>query len=131
MSVQAAMFYLRTLREKHKLSQGDIARAAGVESKQVYRWERGESEPPASGLIAFVEKVQGNIEDVQRLISSQDTSEDYARQLAESWYAGLEKAEPSERERRRLRAIALIDGLLADPQKIDRLLGYGERLQEE
>ncbi len=129
--MQAAMFYLRTLREKQKLSQGDIARAAGVESKQVYRWERGESEPPASGLIAFVEKVQGNIEDVRRLISAQDITEDHARQLAEAWYADLEKAEPSERERRRLRAIALIDDLLSDPQKIDRLLGYGERLQEE
>ena len=125
------MLYLRVLREKQKLSQGDIARVAGVESKQVYRWERGESEPPASGLMAFVELVQGNIEDVQRLISSKDADERLARQLAEEWHASLEKVEPTEREKRRVRAIALIDDLLADPQKIDRLLGYGARLQEE
>ena len=61
--MQAAMMYLRVLRETRRLSQADIARAVGVESKQVYRWERGEGEPPASKLAVFVDVVQGNAED--------------------------------------------------------------------
>lgn len=128
--MQAAMMYLRVLRESHKLSQADIARAARVESKQVYRWERGESEPSASGLAAFVEAVQGNIEEVKQLILS-DATESAGQQLAERWYASNNQALPDERERRRQRAIALIDDLLGDPQKLDQLLGYGARLQEE
>ena len=126
--MQAAMMYLRVLREARKLSQADIARAAGVESKQVYRWEKGESEPSASGLAAFVYAVRGNIQEVMRLILNDDSTEDMGRQLAR---AILEQGPPAAREQRRLQAIALIDSLLADPQKIDRLLGYGERLREE
>jgi transcriptional regulator with XRE-family HTH domain len=126
--MQAAMTYLRVLREARKLSQADIARAAQVESKQVYRWERGESEPSASSLAAFVQAVRGNIEEVMRLILSTDATEDMGRQLAR---AILEQGPPDEREQRRQEAIALIDSLLADPEKIDRLLGYGERLREE
>ena len=130
--MQAAMTYLRILREAHKLSQADIARAAAVESKQVYRWERGESEPSASGLAAFVKAVQGSFEQVNALILNRSMSEDVIREMAEEWYrTTIQKLSPSECEQRRQRAIALIDDLLADPQKLDRLLGYGERLQEE
>lgn len=80
--MQTAMVYLRTLREARGLSQADVARAAKVESKQVYRWERGESEPPASGLAAFVALVAGRAEDVQVLISDPQATIERAQALA-------------------------------------------------
>lgn len=97
--MQAAMAYLRTLRDSRGLSQADIARVAGVESKQVYRWERGESEPSGSSLMAFVRAVQGRVEDVEDLILGSAT-EDEGKRLANQI---LSQGPADERERGRRR----------------------------
>lgn len=128
--MQVAMTYLRVLREAHDLSQEDVARATNVTVKQIGRWERGESEPGVVGLAAFVQLVQGSMEDVKRLILDQKADENAALRAAETILHFINQV-PDERDARRQRAIALIDDLLADPQKMDRLLGYGARLQEE
>lgn len=76
------MTYLRILRERNGLSQSDIARLAGVEPKQVYRWEKCQSEPTGSSLAIFVHAVRGNPEYVNRLIIENSLEE--AQQLAQA-----------------------------------------------
>lgn len=85
MAKAAAMTYLRVLREKQGMTQRDVAEIAKVESKQVYRWEKSESEPTPYGLLAFIKAVGGSPEQVTRLYMDENATEEDARQLALSW----------------------------------------------
>lgn len=94
MGLRSAMLYLRILREARGLSQADIARVAGVESKQVYRWERGDSEPSASGIAAYRKAVEANSYDLDILLNEalNDPAplgpledDKIAKRMAESW----------------------------------------------
>lgn len=82
MSVKATMAYLRFERERQHISQADVARAAGVESKQVYRWERGDSEPNALGLAAFIAVVGADPIIVQRLMLDENATAEDGRRAA-------------------------------------------------
>lgn len=84
MGLPAAVAYLRLLRERQKISQSKVARAAGVESKQVHRWERGKSEPSALGIAAFIQAVNARPDDVQRLLMDGNATVTEAQVLAET-----------------------------------------------
>ncbi|MBX0328230.1 helix-turn-helix transcriptional regulator [Oscillochloris sp. ZM17-4] len=76
MSMTHVGMYLRLLREWNSLSQEDVAQALEVSSKQVARWERGESDPSAVSLMMFVNTVQGDIRHVKSLMEEMRTLED-------------------------------------------------------
>ena len=40
--------YLKTFRERARLTQSELADAAGVQTQTVWRWEHGEREPSLS-----------------------------------------------------------------------------------
>lgn len=86
MGFRAAAIYLRTLRKLAGISQEEIAYHIGVSNKQVWRWERGESEPSASSLAAFTRKVGGSPAHLHRLILSDDITDEEVSRLAEEWF---------------------------------------------
>ena len=127
------MIYLRTLRESQGVSQSDVGRVAGVEAKQVYRWERGENEPPASGLAAFARLVKGDFGHIAQLllVDSDDViDEEVALALAADRTEELRQPEADQQSRTQ-RTTAIIARLRAHPHRLDRWLGYGERLIDE
>lgn len=128
--MQAAMIYLRLLREEQDLSQADVAKIVGVESKQVYRWERGESQPLGGRIIGLTRAVRGRFEDVERLLNGDDViQEEVARALAEDRIDELRRT--TEDDERSRAAAALISALRRSPARFDRWLGYGARLRDE
>ena len=74
MAMNEAIKYLREIRTARDITQSQVARAADVESKQVSRWERGESEPTASSLAAYIDVVSASPQDVQELISDKSAT---------------------------------------------------------
>ena len=86
MTTEAAMTYLRRLRQLHGLSQDDIAQAAGVKSKQVYRWEKCECEPSGPALFLFTDAVHGSLEQVRKLLASRSMTAEDGQRLAEEWF---------------------------------------------
>lgn len=127
--MKAAILYLRTLREKQKLTQEDIARLAGVKKKQVYRWEAGQSRANSEGFSAYVDAVQASARHMQYLMQLPETpaSEEVAITLAEDRMRELNAPRDSV-DSQRQEAEALIDQLLAHPKKFDRWIGFGEGL---
>lgn len=45
--------YLKNLRKKYNLSQGDLAKAIGVSRQAVSKWELGLNQPKLDKLIAL------------------------------------------------------------------------------
>lgn len=45
--------YLKKLREKNNLSQGDLAKAIGVSRQSISKWELGLNQPKLDKLIAL------------------------------------------------------------------------------
>ena len=87
MPMDAALKYLRAIREGRNVTQAQVAHAASVEPKQVYRWERGESEPTASGLAAYIALVGASPQDVQDLIADSSATPVEALRRAQHWLA--------------------------------------------
>lgn len=128
--MHAAMIYLRLLREGQDLSQADVARTVGVDSKQVYRWERGESRPLGGRIIGLTRAVRGRFEDVERLLNDDSIiQEEVARALAADRIEEL--ARLGDGDPRIEAAEQLITALSRSPARFDRWLGYGERLRDE
>lgn len=80
------MTYLRRLRQLHNLSQDDVAQAAGVKSKQVYRWEKCECDPSGPALFLFTDAVHGSLQQVRKLLASHSMTEEDGQRLAEEWF---------------------------------------------
>lgn len=129
--MQAAGAYLRALRDADGATQQEIADRLGISLKTVQRIEGGDGRTLAPTLAAFVTAVKGNAGHVLALINSVDATTEAAERLATEWHAEQAKFDQAERNARTARAQALIAELEADPRKLDRLLGYGERLIEE
>ena len=125
MKLQAAGAYLRTLREWHNLTQEDIARALGASSKQVSRWENGESNPSSTMLAAFCQLVQGSANHLNTLLTNPHVTELDGKNLAGQWLSqSPQRALPDAVE-------VLAIALAGDQQRLDRWIGYGQRLLEE
>lgn len=72
--------YLRTLREASGLTVAEVAARVGIDASQIWRIERGKSDPRASILFRFVAVVNGSVEDVALLINNpRATAEDGER----------------------------------------------------
>ena len=93
--MDAALKYLRAIREGRNLTQAQVARAAGVEPKQVYRWERGESEPTASGLSAYIAVVGAPAQEVQDLIADPSATSAEALRRAQRTLAQPPPGQPA------------------------------------
>lgn len=137
MSATTAGMYLWTIRETKKLSRIFVAAeirkitGEGTNDVQVMRIEKGQPTSSAT-LGAFAEVIGANGDQVISLLADSETTIEQARTMAMDWLKQNQViGTADEQERRRLEAIRLIDDLLDEPQKLDRLLGYGQRLLEE
>jgi transcriptional regulator with XRE-family HTH domain len=124
--MEAALKYLRAIREGRNLTQAQVARAAGVEPKQVYRWERGESEPTASGLSAYIAVVGAPAQEVQDLIADPSATPAEAlrraqRRLAEQHSEQRAAVDALDRAEQASTATAYDDPILAELQAQVRL----------
>jgi transcriptional regulator with XRE-family HTH domain len=134
MSMKAAMTYLRILREKMGLSQAEIARSIGVESKQVYRWEKCLSEPSSSSLATFTHIVGGSPEHVTQLILNENATVEDAEFLTKEILK--EQSEVGKREvvtdsRSVVEAMELVFSLRHSPQRLALWVEQGKRLVEK
>lgn len=137
MSATTAGAYLWTIRETKKLPRELVAKqireitGEGTNAVQVMRIEKGQ--PTSSATIgAFAEVIGANGDQVMGLLADTETTVDQAREMARNWLKQNRIiGTADEQEQRRLDAIRLIDELLDEPKKLDRLLGYGQRLLEE
>jgi transcriptional regulator with XRE-family HTH domain len=62
--------YLRSLREAAGISVAEIADKVGIDTSQIWRIEKGKSDPRSSFLFRFIKAVDGSTEDVARLINN-------------------------------------------------------------
>lgn len=74
--------YLRTLRETSGLTVAEVASRVGIDSSQIWRIERGKSDPRASILFRFVSVVHGAPEDVALLINNPRATPEDGERLA-------------------------------------------------
>ena len=51
---------IKALRKKHSMSQAELAKAAGVNTSTVWRWEKG-GIPDRGAARAFLEVVEGGV----------------------------------------------------------------------
>jgi transcriptional regulator with XRE-family HTH domain len=124
--MQAAAAYFQTLREQQGLSRARLALQLDITEMSLYRIEEQGQEPKAELLMKLVRALGANIDHVYNLFADDATPAD-GRRLALQWLLH----EPSEEERRRAALLAVAESLINDPQKLDRLLGYADRLREE
>jgi len=134
MSMKIAMSYLRILREKNGLSQSDIARSIGVEPKQVYRWEKCQSEPSGTSLATFTHLVKGSPDHVIDLILNENaTLEDaeiLANQITLQTNTEEKKGYLSDSEGV-VEAMELVLNLRRSPDRLAQWVRIGKRLVEQ
>jgi transcriptional regulator with XRE-family HTH domain len=85
MSMIAAGAYLWELRDAKKLSREELADAIGTNDVQVMRIEKGEIDTRGSLLLRFIHKVNGDFEEVVRLMDDPTASEEEGRRRALEW----------------------------------------------
>jgi transcriptional regulator with XRE-family HTH domain len=84
MSMRAAGAYLRLMRENLGISQAEVARRIGVSSSQVHRIEEGPGETRATLVASVAIAVQAEPEDILKLLSDENATEDTGHNLAKS-----------------------------------------------
>lgn len=134
--MNAVTAYIRQLRKDRHMSRAKVAMLAGVSENTVYRVERNEQEPSGPLLVKLVAAVRGHFDDASQLVLDADADESVGIERARQWLSGsqqsditqLMQAVPSDQV---TEAIAILEELQSDPQKMDRLIGYGQRLREE
>lgn len=136
MSTAAAGAYIRTLREARHLSRAKLATLARTHESQIERIEKGEQDTRGSLLIAIVQAVRGNLDQIGQLLLSDAATVDDGRQLAQVWLTqeeqhALDRFAAHIPDPQVAAVIAHIEQLQADPEALFRLRGYLERLVEE
>ncbi len=103
--MQAVGVYFKTLRTKRQLSPKDIVNAIMDAAPEldppdvnyVWRIENGKIQSPGFRLIAALTRaVQGNPDDVVRLVLDEDVSADEAERLALAWLSRDQAAQIDE-----------------------------------
>lgn len=137
MNTIAAGAYLWRIRESRKLSRIKVAKlirdatGEGTNDVQVMRIEKGQVTSSAV-FAAFIDIVGAEPRHVIELFNREDADAETGRALAREWIQqNIRSGTPSEQEERRVRAAQAIDALLHDSAKLDKLLGYADRLIEE
>lgn len=68
--IKAVGAYLRFLREAAGISVAETANKVGIDVSQIWRIEKGKSDPRASILFRFITAVEGAPEDIAQLINN-------------------------------------------------------------
>lgn len=136
MGTVAAGAYIRTLREARHLSRAKLAAIAGTHESQIERIEKGEQDTRGSLLVAIVQAVRGNLDQIGELLLSEAATLDDGRQLAQAWLTqgeqqALDRFAAQIPDAQVAAVIAYIEQLQADPEALSRVRGYVERLVEE
>lgn len=136
MSTIAAGIYIRTLREARHLSRAKLAAIAGTHESQIERIEKGEQDTRGSLLVALVQAVRGNLDQIGQLLLSEIATVDDGRELAQAWLTqqeqqALDRFATHVPDAQVAAVLAQIEQLQADPDALFRLRGYLERLVEE
>lgn len=85
--------YLRTLREARSLTRAEVAARVNTSEQQLFRIEAGEIDTRGSMLLHLVDVVQGNADDLRRIVVNNLTTAEEGRALALEWLLRIE--EPS------------------------------------
>lgn len=81
-SGEAVGAYLRSLREASGKTVIEIAHSVGIDSSQIWRIERGKSDPKSSTMFKFVALVGGDVYDLALLINNPDATREDGENLA-------------------------------------------------
>lgn len=74
--------YLRFLREAAGLSVAEISQKVRIDVSQIWRIERGKSDPRASKLFLFIAAVNGSPDDIAQLINNPNATVEDGETLA-------------------------------------------------
>jgi len=129
MGVKEVGAYIQGLRKQRGLTQQALAAKAGVGQNYIWRVETGDIKRPSNHhMTALMRALQGNMEEVSRLMAQNGHDEE---QIDDEAVAHIETLPPNERERMRQEALELIDEFLSHPRKLDKWLSYGEGLRDK
>lgn len=81
----AAGAYLWELRDAKRLSREELAAEIGTNDVQIMRIEKGEIDTRGSLLLRFIHKVNGDFEEVVRLMDDPTATEEEGRRRALAW----------------------------------------------
>jgi transcriptional regulator with XRE-family HTH domain len=81
-SGEAVGAYLRALREATGKTVAEIADSVGIDPSQIWRIERGKSDPKSSTMFKFVYLVGGDVYDLALLINNPDATRSDGENLA-------------------------------------------------
>jgi transcriptional regulator with XRE-family HTH domain len=79
---EAVGAYLRLLRDAAGLTLAEIADKVGIDTSQIWRIERGKSDPKASTMFKITDFVGGDLHDVNLLINNPDATREDGEHLA-------------------------------------------------
>lgn len=113
MSEETLKGFIRYHRKRAKLTQQDLAEAIEMTNRSVTDWEAGRTTPGRDALAKLATVFQISLDEFRKYISFDDLAETMSAEQVE----------------RKEQAIQLIDELLADPQKLDQWIDYGEYLR--
>lgn len=102
--MEAVAGYIKGLREEQGITQTQVAATVGqrlnrdVQSTTIWRIENAKTVPGGDMLIVLLDLLGGSINDLARLLSSDQTAED-GRAAAAAWLsAAAEQATPEHRQ---------------------------------
>lgn len=108
------------------MSRNALGQKIGTDHSLIERIEKGQTDTRGSLLLRIVHMLQGSPDQLTELMVNPNATPDDGRRLANEWL----KAGGAFRLARDDLA-TLVDGLVEDPARFQKWLGYGERLLEE
>lgn len=132
MGVRVVGRYLQLMIERRNLKALAVTAQAGVAENYVWRLAAGEIKAPSAAIIArLVRAVQGDAALIIRLLLDEhDVSEEALKTYIDDWIHNAHP-DPLVEDARRRQARASLEDIISHPDKLDRLLGYADRLREE
>lgn len=130
MGMKATGMYLRVLREENVGGRGVLAKLLRTDDSQIERIEKGQIDTRGTLLARFTRAVGGDWQTVGDLLLRDDDTEDTGRDAARNWLS-RKHLSSEQRASYRERLLQLLSELESNPQKVDQLLGYADRLREE
>jgi transcriptional regulator with XRE-family HTH domain len=113
MSEETLGHFIRRHRSRSRMTQQELADAIQMTNRSVSEWETGRTVPGRDAITKLASIFKISLDEFRRYISLGDSTEVMSADQVE----------------RKEQAIQLIDELLADPQKLDEWLRYGEYLR--
>jgi transcriptional regulator with XRE-family HTH domain len=120
-NTESAGVFIRNHRIAAGLTQKELAEAIGMTDRSVTDWEAGRTFPSRDALAKMAHVFRISLDEFRRFL----TGDIQAKEYQES----IKYLSADEKQRRKQQALRLIDELLADPQKLDQWVDYGEWLR--